>query len=43
MAKARKPTGGAPKSDAERTGKRIDSIRHAQDKRVLIPSQELAR
>lgn len=42
MAKARKPTGGAPRSDSERTGKRIDAIRHAQDKRVLIPSQEEA-
>ncbi len=42
MAKARKPAGGSPRSDAERTGKRIDAIRHAQDTRVLIPSQEEA-
>jgi len=42
MAKARKTTGKTPKSDSERTGKRIDALRHAQDKRVLIPSQEEA-
>lgn len=42
MAKAKKTTGKAPKSDSERTGKRIASIRHAQDTRVLIPSQEEA-
>lgn len=37
----KKPRGPA-KSDAERTGKRIDSLKHAQDKRLLIPSQEEA-
>lgn len=42
MAKAKKTTGKTPKSDSERTGKRIDAIRHAQDTRVLIPSQEEA-
>lgn len=42
MAKPKKTSSRAPKSDSERTGKRIDAIRHAQDKRVLIPSQEEA-
>lgn len=42
MAKPKKTTGKAPKSDSERTGKSIDAIRHAQDSRVLIPSQEEA-
>ncbi len=37
----KKPRGPA-KSDAERTGKRIDSLKHAQEKRLLIPSQEEA-
>lgn len=32
----------ASKSDAERTGKRIDAIRHEKDKRLLIPSREEA-
>lgn len=30
------------KSDAERTGKRIDAIHHDKDKRLLIPSREEA-
>jgi len=42
MAKVKKTTGKSPKSDSDRTGKRIASIRHAQEKRVLIPSQEEA-
>lgn len=37
-----KKNGGKSPSDVHRTGKRIDSIRHAGDKRVLIPSQEEA-
>ncbi len=32
----------ASKSDAERTGKRMDAIRHEKDKRLLIPSREEA-
>lgn len=37
----RKPRGTA-KSDADRTGKRIDAIHHEKDKRLLIPSREEA-
>ncbi|MGQ0654779.1 MAG: site-specific DNA-methyltransferase [Betaproteobacteria bacterium] len=37
----KKPRGSA-KSDAERTGKRIDAIHHGKDKRLLIPSREEA-
>ncbi len=37
----KKPRGPA-KSDAERTGKRIDAIHHEKDKRLLIPSREEA-
>jgi len=32
----------AARSEAERTGKRIDAIRHQKDKRLLIPSREEA-
>jgi adenine-specific DNA-methyltransferase len=39
---ATKKPRGTPKSDAERTGKRIDAIHHEKDKRLLIPSREEA-
>jgi adenine-specific DNA-methyltransferase len=39
---ATKKPRGSTRSDAERTGKRIDAIHHQKDKRLLIPSREEA-